>query len=226
MSDDPAERTERDQRLPGLGLSEAQVDAEIASVTARTKLVVRPGFFQYAYALLVPGFFTAMGMATVAYGLTTQAQDWSGRLPASVFWGVPGLLGCAYVLGMRVEVTGQQVSKIFLFGLVRETIPLDQLAAKVDREYSSGVHVSKAQFMRAQGRGAFSLYRTWIWRGRDVDQLLRLGSRPWDPESSMKRQNGRLIGIVALVGLAFFIAFLIALGNTSPNGSILGIPMH
>jgi hypothetical protein len=139
---------------------------------------------------------------------------------------VLGVLPCVYVLGMSVEANGEQVSKVFLFGLYRETIPLDRLAAKVDKELASGVFVSKAQFMRAQGKGAFSLYRTWVWRGHDVDELLKLARRQWDPESSMKRQNGLMITIVVLLGIAAFVVFLIALAKAGPNGSILGIPMR
>ena len=212
--------------LRGVGLPEAHGNAEVGSNSAPTKVVFRPGLFQYIYALLIPGVFLSMGIGTVAYGLVTASQDWSSRIPASLLWVVLGLLPSAYVLGMRVESNGQQLSEIFLFGLFRETIPVAQLAAKIDKEVSGGVLVSKAQFMRAQGSGAFSLYRTWIWRARDVDDLLGYATQPWDPGSSMKRQNGRLIAILVLLGIAAFIAFLIDLGNTPSNGSIFGIPMH
>ena len=100
------------------------------------------------------------------------------------------------------QVVFEHVSKIFLFGLLRETIPLDRLATHVKQEYSSGSYVPLAQFMCVEGRGAVILYRTFVWRRRDVNELLTLQTRQWDPNAEVSRQNGRLIGIVVLAGVA------------------------
>ncbi len=196
-------------------------DAEIVVESGRRR-VIRPGVGQYIYTLFFPAFVICVGIATIVYGFTTQAQDWGSRIPFGLLIIAFGLLPSAYVLGMRVEASGGQVSKIFLFGLLRETIPLNQLAASVGRD--SGAW--QARFMRANGRGAFSLYRSYVWRSSDVDELLGLASRPWDPEASMKRQNARLIAAVVLVGIVGFILFLIALSNPDPNGRVLGVPVR
>ncbi len=188
--------------------------------------VIRPGVGQYIYSLFFLNVFTYIGIGTIVYGFTAHTQDWGSRAPMSLFLIALGLLPSAYVLGMRVEVSGGQVSKIFLFGLLRETIPLDELAVNEKPEYSGVLPVSHARFMRANGRGAFSLYRSYMWRSSDVDLLLGLASQPWDPEASMKRQNVRLIAAVILVGIVGFILFVITLSNAGPNGSVLGVPVR
>ncbi len=188
--------------------------------------MIRPGVGQYIYSLFFLNVFTYIGIGTIVYGFTAHTQDWGSRAPMSLFLIALGLLPSAYVLGMRVEVSGGQVSKIFLFGLLRETIPLDELAVNEKPEYSGVLPVSHARFMRANGRGAFSLYRSYMWRSSDVDLLLGLASQPWDPEASMKRQNVRLIAAVILVGIVGFILFVITLSNAGPNGSVLGVPVR
>ena len=122
-----------------------------------------------------------------------------------------------YLLGTRVEKSRGQVSKLFLFGLLRETIPLDHLAANVQREHDGGVPVTLARFIRIGGPGAFNLYRTWIWRGGDVDHLLSLAARPIAPDDTVRRQNGRLIAAVVLIGLAAFGLLFVYVWNMSPT---------
>ena len=99
-------------------------DAEMLVELGRWR-VIRPGVGQYIYSLFFLNVFTYIGIATIIYGFTAHTQDWGSRAPMSLFLIALGLLPSAYVLGMRVEVSGGQVSKIFLFGLLRETIPLD-----------------------------------------------------------------------------------------------------
>ena len=163
--------------------------------------VYRPGLGQYVYVLSVPGLVIALGLATIVYGFTAHTEDWNARLPWGLFVIAVGLIPAAYILGMRVELTDERLSKIFLFGLLRETIPLGDLACDVDTEDDGGYEVARATFMNARGRGGFGLYRSWVWSKNVVDHLIRQATQPWPPNATIKRQNGRLIGLLALVGV-------------------------
>lgn len=152
------------------------------------RLVFRPGPLQYLYILLLPAFLLFMSEQMIAYGFSARAQDWGARLPWAIGMAAPGLLLAAYFLGMKVEVDEDHVSKVFFFGWLRESIPREQLAASVETEHSENSSYSRYDFMSAEGRGAFSLYPTWVWRRPDVDAVFMMRTRPW-PDASMKRQN-------------------------------------
>jgi hypothetical protein len=178
---------------------------------------------EYIYVLLMPAFAIGVGIATIVYGLTAKSEDWATRLPVSLFCIGLGLVPALYLLGMRVEVDRRHVSKIFLFGLTRESIPIGRLATTVDNEHDrSGFTVPAARFMNVGGRGAFSLYRTWVWRTTDVNRLLGLASLPWDPNASMKRQSTKLIAVLVLLGIIACIFLAIHFWGICANGGVSG----
>ncbi len=208
----------RDPAQPGYGLLEdVPVEASRPDI-ALQRIVFRPGVLQYAYCLWAPILCIGGGVALLL--------QWN--VPGSVGFGVLlltiGLIPALYVPGMRVEVDQRDVSKVFLFGLLRESIPRDQLASDVGR--SAGTDL--VRFMRADGAGAFSLYPGYVWRDRDV-QMLRQLSTPGFSEGARKRQHGRLIAVLVVVAVIGFIVLMIGLQKgcgSGSDGSFLGLPCH
>jgi hypothetical protein len=208
----------RDPAQPGYGLPEvAPVEASRPD-TALQRIVFRPGVLQYAYCLWAPVLCIGVGVALLL--------QWN--VPGSVAFGVLflgiGMIPALYVLGMRVEVDQRSVSKVFLFGLLRELIPRDQLAC--DAKKSAGTDL--ACFMRADGAGAFNLYPGYVWRDRHVQMLIGLstGRFSW---RDRKRQNRRLIAVLVALGVIGFILLMIDLRNecgTGIEGNVLGLPCH
>jgi hypothetical protein len=148
------------------------------------------------------------------------------NVPGSVAFGILflaiGLIPALYVLGMRVEIDQQNVSKVFLFGLLRESIPRDQLACNV----RTGSRADLACFMRADGAGAFCLYPGYVWRDRDVQMLLQLSTRTFS-EGDRKRQHRRFIAVLVAAGVVGFVLLMIELRNEcgmGSDGSVLGLP--
>ena len=100
--------------------------------------VIRPGPLQYACILLLPALPVAFGVATWAYGLGVEPADWRTRLPWAVGITLVGLFPAAFLLGMSVRLEPATVTKVYLFGLLRERIPLDRLAWTVTVPQTKG----------------------------------------------------------------------------------------
>jgi hypothetical protein len=174
------------------------------------KRVIRPGPLQYGYLLLVPALIIIFGLAMIAAGFGSEPPDWASRLPAGVAILAPGLFWAAYVVGMRVEVDDTQVSKLYLFGLLRETIPFAHMAVDVSTEtdqYENNIQY--LNFANIDGRGAFTLLRGWVWPGRDVDDLF---VRAQHVDTPMRRQNWILAVFALALPLSGIAIFVIAIG--------------
>jgi hypothetical protein len=180
--------------------------------------VIRPGPWQYAYVLVLLALPIALGISTIQYGFTIQEHDWGNRIFFGLLEIAFGAVPAAYMLGMRVELTDRDVSKVFLFGLLRETIPRGRLAATVNTSYDQyGFEVALAKFKRVDGPGAFKLYRKWVWRAADIDDLLVLASEPWHDDVFLHRQNRRLI--VALWTLGVLVAAVVGIHSWGMNAN-------
>jgi hypothetical protein len=169
--------------------------------------VIRPGPWQYVYILLLPALPLVLGVATIVTGFTMEEPDWGNRLFFGLLETAIGLVPAAWLLGMRVELTERDVSKVFLFGLRRETIPRDRLSANVETSADSYFNeIALAEFQRVSGPGAFKLYRKWVWRTADVDDLVLLATQPFDDDAPLHRQNRRLIIGLWLTGIVVVLA--------------------
>jgi len=173
--------------------------------------VIRPGPLQYAYLLLVPAIPIALGIATLAAGFSAEPSDWGSRLPSAASIMLLGLIPAAYVFGMSVELTDASVSKVFLFGLLRETIPLARMAANIstERDTEHGFDIQYVNFATIDGRGAFTLLRGWVWPGRDVDDLFVLARHM---DTDMRRKNWILAAFalaLPLSGLGIMVAAVV-----------------
>jgi hypothetical protein len=207
-----------DPAQPGYGLPEDDPAKASHPDTDPQRIVFRPGGLQYAYCLWAPVLCIGIGVALLL--------QWS--VPGSVGFGVLflviGMIPALYVLGMRVEIDQRNVSKVFLFGLLRESIPRDQLAS--DAKKSAGTDL--ACFMRADGAGAFNLYPGYVWRDRDVQMLVQLSTRRFSWGDG-KRQNRGLIAVLVALAVIGFILLMIDLRNECGHGtagSVLGLPCH
>lgn len=175
--------------------------------------VIRPGPLQYVYLLLVPAFLIFIGVAIFSAGFSAEPPDWVSRLPWATGITVAGLLWAAYVLGLTVEIDDAQVSKLYLFGLLRESIPIARLAADVSSErdqYRNSIQY--VNYATLDGRGAFTLLRTWAWRASDVDALLAKAHTHSDVQ--MRRQNWILSAFalaLPLSGIAIFVVAILLL---------------
>ncbi len=205
----------RDPAQPGYGLPEDVPIETSRPDTALQRIVFRPGMRQYAYCLWAPVLCIGVGVAFVL--------RWN--VPGSVGFGVLflaiGLIPAVYVLGMRVEVDQRNVCKVFLFGLLRESIPRDQLAC--DSRRSAGTDL--VCFMKADGAGAFNLYPGYVWKDRDVQTLIELSTRRFS-RRDRKRQHGRLIAVLVGLGVIAFILLMIDLRSecgTGIDGNVLGL---
>lgn len=174
------------------------------------KRVIRPGVLQYGYLLLVPALFVIIGIAMIAAGFGAEQPDWTSLIAAGLLVAAPGVAWAVYVLGMSVELDADRVSKLYLFGLLRETIPLARLACDVSTETDQYENqIQYMNFATIDGRGAFTLLRGWAWRRHDVDDLFGLARRMDVP---MRRQN-RILSVFALgLPLSGFAIFVIAIG--------------
>ena len=179
------------------------------------KRVIRPGPFQYAYMLLLPAGAVALGAATILYGFSINEHDWGNRAFWGLFVAALGLIPAAYVFGMWIEVDGERLRKVYLFGLLKEQIPIPQLATDIEGRTGDE---PRALFMNVEGPGAFGMYVGWIWRQRDVADLGSLATRSWNPDALMHRQNRRLIVTVELIGLLAFCVLLVLAWRSSRSG--------
>ncbi|TMB94635.1 MAG: hypothetical protein E6J40_13770 [Chloroflexi bacterium] len=172
--------------------------------------VIRPGPLGYVYALAFPAVAVIFGLAIIFDSSATHGKDLAVRLPAGLFVVLAGAFPAAHFLGIRIEVDPNQVSKVYLFGLVRESIPIAQLAGNVEYRFAarSGSY-PYARFMNADGRGAFNLYPRQVWRSSDVDELLRLAKRPWDFGASPKRQHGAVLAFMVLLAIVVFVSLFV-----------------
>ncbi|HEX9099495.1 MAG TPA: hypothetical protein VF956_08440 [Candidatus Dormibacteraeota bacterium] len=171
--------------------------------------MIRPGPFGYVYALFFPALAIIFGLGIIFDSSFTHGKDLAVRLPPGLFVLLAGAFPAAHFLGIRIEVNSSQVSKVYLFGLVRESIPISQLAGNVEYRHTRGSTYPYARFMNADGPGAFNLYPRQVWRSSDVNELLRLATRPWGFAASPKRQHGALLAIPLLVAIAVFMLLFV-----------------
>jgi len=182
--------------------------------------VIRPGLFGYVYALAFPAVAVIFGLAIIFDSSATHGKDLAVRLPAGLFVVLAGAFPAAHFLGTRIEIDPNQVSKVYLFGLVRESIPISQLAGNVETRYMRGSRYPYARFMNADGRGAFNLYPRQVWRSSDVNELLRLATRPWDFAASPKRQHGAVLAFMVLLAIVVFVSLFVWFAKSQQTAAV------
>jgi hypothetical protein len=176
----PARRP-RDPHLSGYALpksSQVDVAAELPYETSR--IVFRPGLWQYAYILLLLALPVAFGISMIQYGFTIQERDWGNRIFFGLLMIAIGAVPAAYFLGMRIEVDNDNVSKVYLFGLLRSAIARDRIHATAHTESSRGWDYTRVDFGSVDENDnslGFSVYPSWVWRSSDVDKLLTIAAR-------------------------------------------------
>jgi hypothetical protein len=150
---------------------------EVKSETGR-RAVFRPGLGQYAYLLAVPALWAAL---PIAFMFSQPLTVWT---LLAISQCAIGVIGLAYMLGMRIELDDERVSKVYFFGLFRNSIRLSQLRARIKNSYRGG---TEANFESADGEGfGFTIQRTFAWRRRDFDRLCAIAA------ASERRREGRL----------------------------------
>jgi len=180
--------------------------------------VIRPGPFGYVYARSFPAVAIIFGLAIIFDASATHGKDLAVRLPAGLFVILAGAFPAAHFLGIRIEVDSNQ--KVYLFGLVRESIPISQLAGNVEYRFMRGSRYPYARFMNADGPGAFNLYPRQVWRSSDVNELLELATRQWDFAASPKRQRGALLAVPLLVAIAVFVLLFVWFAKGEQNTAV------
>ncbi|HET7465087.1 MAG TPA: hypothetical protein VFL29_00325, partial [Candidatus Dormibacteraeota bacterium] len=123
-----------------------------------------------------------------------------------------------YVLGMRVDVDEENVTKVYLFGLLRERIPRDALTFDVDESRDRyGWSIERYQFMNERGPGYFGLYSGWCWRSGDVEYLYNIskGKRDWN--FGVHRQNRRLVQAIVVLPIAAIVVLVVVAKMASPG---------
>jgi hypothetical protein len=127
--------------------------------------VFRPGLLQYLFLVPPIAFFTVIGIALAI------AQPLSGFTFLAVALSLVSGLVLLNLLGMRIELGDEGLTKIYFFGLLRQSISISQLQASRD----SGPRESTVWFESADGKGlGFGVIRSAVWRGRDVDKLYEI----------------------------------------------------
>ncbi len=141
---------------------------------SRTSTVFRPGPGQYIWNLGWAALPIVAGVGLIYLALTPQAQDRNALIAAGVVITIGGMFLVAYLLGMKIEVDDERVSKVWLFGLVRKTIPVQQLSASVVKEHDKWWTYARVDFEAVDSRNVselFGVHPFWVWRSRDVDAL-------------------------------------------------------
>ncbi len=182
--------------------------------------VIRPRPLGYVYALSFPAVAIIFGLAIIFDASATHEKDLAVRFPAGLFLILAGAFPAAHFLGIRIEVDSNQVSKVYLFGLVRESIPISQLAGEVEYRSMRGSRYPYARFMNADGPGAFDLYPRQVWRSSDVNELLELATRQWDFAASPKRQHGARLAVPLLAAIAVFVLLLVLFVKGEQNAAV------
>ena len=169
----------------------------------RQRVVMRPGFGQYIYLLPVPALWAALPV------LVVFSQPLSTWTLLAISQSAVGAIGLAYMLGMRIELDDERVSKVYFFGLFRNSISISQLRARIKRSYQGG---TEAAFESADGEGlGFTIQRTFAWRRRDFDRLCSIAA------TSERRREGRLATAseLALENSALEVESDVVAGSTS-----------
>jgi hypothetical protein len=210
---------------------------EVKAATGQ-RVAFRPGLGQYVYLLAVPALWAALPVLVVISQPPTM-WTWLDIGQSAV-----GVIGLGYMLGMRIELDGERVSKVYFFGLFRNSIRLSQLRARIKPCYQGG---TQATFDSADGEGlGFTIQRTFAWRRRDFDRLCAIAS------ASERRRSGRLataselalenqaldfeseVGVgsesretggtwIVIIGAVAVLALLIGIGNASHFHSWTGV---
>jgi hypothetical protein len=172
----------RDPSLPGYALpkrTQVHTAGEVPREVSR--IVFRPGPL-----LLFSAWFLFMAEALIVFGFRAYTQDWSSGIPWAIGMAAIGGLWVAYVLGMRIEVDDQNVSKVYLFGLLRSAIPRDRIHASSHTERVPAGPVSDEwKYERVDFESVdddddvwgFSVYPFLFWRSGDVAQLREVAAR-------------------------------------------------
>jgi hypothetical protein len=169
--------------------------------------------------LAFPAIAIAFGLWIIVDPAASHGKDLAVRLPAGLFVILGGAIPALYILGMRVEADPDQVSKVYLFGLFRERIPISHLATTVELGWSRGSSYPYGRFMNVDGRGAFNLIPRQVWRSSDVNELLRLSTYQWSLDARPKRQHGALLGFLVLVASVGLVLVLVWYGEAAQNAA-------
>ncbi len=116
--------------------------------------------------MLLPGpaFFAVVFAALVIFSPLT-VWSWLG-----VGMSVVCIVICANVLGMRIELDDDQLSKVYFWGLFRSSIPLKQLRTSTNRQ--TGRSPGSVDFASVDPNGpSFNVVPFFAWRVRDIDSL-------------------------------------------------------
>ena len=134
------------------------------------RIVFRPNlgwFFIYSVLPLVGGLGIVLAVTTRDFTLTVTAIVFAIIVIAPI-----EVFSLAYLLGMRIEVDDETVSKVYFFGLLRRRILRRQLRAKSHTESGGGWAYTRIDF-DSVGDDAlgFSVIPFWVWRSTEVDRL-------------------------------------------------------
>jgi hypothetical protein len=138
-----------------------------------SRTVFRPGLGQYIWNLGWSALPIVGGLGTIYLALTPRAQDRSSLIVGGIAVAVVGVFFFAYVLGMRIEVDDETVSKVYFSGLLRRRIPREQLRASSHTERNRWWSFTRIDFESVDDDDVlgFSVYPFWAWRSGDVDRL-------------------------------------------------------
>jgi hypothetical protein len=148
-----------------------------------------------------------LGLTTRDLRLTVTAIAFAAVVVIAV-----DMFAFTYLLGMRIVVDDDSISKVYFFGLLHRRIRREQLRVSSHTEHSGAWSYQRVDFESANERSGFGVYPFWVWRSADVDLLVRmaaLGTR-WQVANqlgSVDQAKGETISISLLFGAA-----LLALG--------------
>jgi hypothetical protein len=184
------------------------------------RAVFRPGFGQYIYIGGAPALAVLAGLGITVAALEPQAQDRIALIGIGTALVVCGGFLLAYLFGMSIEVDEERVSKVYMFGLMRFAIALRYFSASSATEYSSGSWLewayTRLDFESSDGVGDdFSAYPFWVWRRRDMDQLMVLAMsmtewRATDPPPERPESPPTLGALLKMAALLTWVGGVLA----------------
>ncbi len=165
---------QHDPGQPGYAMpSLPRMDAAKGLPATESRTAFRPGLGQYIWNLAWSALPIVGGLGTIYLALTPRAQDRGSLIVGGIVIAAVGVFFFAYVLGMRIEVDDESVSKVYFFGLLRRRILREQLRASSHTERNRPWAYARIDFESVDDDNVlgFSVYPFWVWRSGDVDRL-------------------------------------------------------
>jgi hypothetical protein len=191
----------------------------------RERTVYRPNVgwvFVYSFLPLVGGIGVVLAVTTRDFSFTVTSM-----LSVGVFVGLVESPAFAYLSSVKIVADAESISKVYLFGLLRKRISLEDVRTLEVEEDGKAFTYSRVEFTSTADGGGFSVYPLWIWRSRDIDQLRTIASegkgRPAaHPEwSGQKERDVRWTVLGSLVAI---LAVIIGFSNASDYHQATSVP--